>query len=105
MHYRSTNSLNLTTWRHLTCHLSAVPATSKESGEGFFRYRPQCYPPLPTAGLSPYRSPERPIPAPECKKPNRDGWAKCKKRYEKRWLPDLGSNQGPADYVDARLTP
>ena len=43
-----------------------------------------------TAGLSLYRSPE-------CKKPNRDGWAKCKKRYKIRWLLDLGSNQGPAD--------
>ena len=30
------------------------------------------------------------ISIPKCKKPNRNGWAKCKKRYKIRWLLDLG---------------
>ena len=32
------------------------------------------------------------IAIPERQKPRRGGRAKCKKRYEIRWLPDLGSN-------------
>ncbi len=39
-----------------------------------------------------------PQPAPECKKPNRDGWAKCNTCNKIQWLPDLGSNQGPRGY-------
>ena len=34
---------------------------------------------------------------PESKKPNRNGWAKCKAYNKFYWLLDLGSNQGPAD--------
>ncbi len=34
---------------------------------------------------------------PKCKKPNREGWAKCKIHNKILWLLDLGSNQGPTD--------
>ena len=45
------------------------------------------YPPPDTPytdpGLSVYPSPKLHVSSLQCKKPNRDGWAKCKKRYEK----------------------
>ena len=40
---------------------------------------------IPTTGLLLSRPPE-------CKKPDRDGWAKCKKHFEIVWLPEPGKS-------------
>ena len=57
----------------------AVPAPNPGVGETAALHRP----PL-------YRAPDfRYFDPPECKKPNRDGWAKCKTYNKIQWLPDL----------------
>jgi len=53
--------------------------------------------PIPTSGLSLYRAPGCPIPAPSCKKPNAMAGLSARPATKILWLLDLGSNQGPAD--------
>jgi hypothetical protein len=62
-------------WVWMSCAVDqSVNGCEQSGGSAFFLCRPQ-----------------------KCKKPNREGWAKCKIHNKILWLLDLGSNQGPTD--------